>query len=161
MNIRPVERADLPAVNAIYNHFVLHSTCTYDDDPISEAEREAWFELHRGPYPAIVAAIDDEIVGWGSLSSYRGRCAYRFTVENSVYVREDRQRQGIGGALLADLIVRAKDLEVHSIVAGIDSEQEGSILLHERHGFETVAHLREVGFKFRRWLDIVFMQRMM
>ena len=161
MLIRPVERGDLAAINAIYNHYVQHSTCTYDEDLTTEAEREAWFELHRGQYPATVGVIDDEVVGWASLSSYRGRCAYRFTVENSVFVREDRQRRGIGGKLLADLIERAQELEVHSIVAGIDSEQEGSILLHEKYGFVTVAHLREVGFKFRRWLDVVFLQRMM
>ena len=161
MMIRLAERADLPAINAIYNHYVLHSTCTLDEDPVSEAERDAWFELHRGSYPATVASIDDEVVGWASLSKYRSRCAYRFTLENSVYVREDRQRRGIGGTLLADLIDRARELEVHSIVAGIESSQEGSILLHEQQGFVTTAHLREVGFKFRRWLDVVFMQRMM
>ena len=161
MKIRPAERADLPAINAIYNHYVLHSTCTYDDEPTTEAERDAWFELHRGTYPATVAVVDDEVVGWGSLSAYRTRFAFRFTVENSIYVREDRQRQGIGGSLLADLIVRAKELELHSIVAGIDSEQEGCIVLHEKHGFVTVAHLQQVSYKFRRWLDVVFMQRML
>ena len=161
MMIRLAERADLPAINAIYNYYVLHSTCTLDEDLVSEAERDAWFELHRGSYPATVAVIDDEVVAWASLSKYRSRCAYRFTVENSVYVREDRQRRGIGGALLADLIERAKELDVHSIVAGIEAGQEASIVLHEQHGFVTTAHLREVGFKFRRWLDVVFMQRMM
>jgi L-amino acid N-acyltransferase len=161
MKIRLAERADLPAINAIYNHFVMHSTCTYDEDLTTEAERDAWFELHRGTYPATVAVIEDEVIGWASLSSYRTRGAYRFTVENSVYVREDRQRRGIGGELLADLIVRARELELHSIVAGIDSEQEGSILLHEKHGFVTVAHLQQVGYKFRRWLDVVFMQKML
>jgi phosphinothricin acetyltransferase len=161
MKIRFVERADLQAINAIYNHYVLNSTCTYDEDPTTEAERDAWFELHRGNYPATVAVINDEVVGWASLSSYRKRYAYRFTVENSVYVREDCQRRGIGGKLLADLIVRARELEMHSIVAGIDSEQEGSIVMHEKHGFVTVAHLPQVGYKFRRWLDVVFMQKML
>ncbi len=161
MMIRLAERADLPAINAIYNHYVLHSTCTLDEDLMSEAERDAWFELHRGSYPATVGVIDNEVVAWASLSKYRSRCAYRFTVENSVYVREDRQRRGIGGAMLADLIERAKELDVHSIVAGIEAGQEGSIVLHEQHGFVTTAHLREVGFKFRQWLDVVFMQRMM
>lgn len=161
MLIRLAKRADLPAINAIYNYYVLHSTCTYDEDLTTEAERDAWFELHRGQHPATVAVIDHEVVGWGSLSAYRGRCAYRFTVENSVYVRVDKQRRGIGGKLLADLIKRARELELHSIVAGIDSEQEGCIVLHEKFGFVTVAHVREVGFKFRRWLDVVFMQHLL
>lgn len=161
MLIRLAERADLPAINAIFNHYVLHSTCTLEEDLVSEAERDAWFELQRGSYPATVALIGDEVVGWASLSKYRSRCAYRFTLENSIYVREDRRRRGIGGALLEDLIDRARELEVHSIVAGIESSQEGSIALHEQHGFVTTAHLREVGFKFRQWLDVVFMQRMM
>ncbi|OAI42120.1 hypothetical protein AYO41_01180 [Verrucomicrobia bacterium SCGC AG-212-E04] len=161
MMIRLAERADLPAINAIYNHYVLHSTCTLDEDVVGEAERDAWFELHRGSYPATVAVIDDEVVGFAALSRHRTRFAYRFTVEDSVFVREDRLRLGIGNALLADLIERARELEVHSIIAGIEAGQEGSIVLHEKHGFSTVAHLREVGFKFRQWLDVVMLQRMM
>lgn len=161
MTIRLVERADLPAVNAIYNHYVLNSTCTYDEDPTTETERDAWFELHRGNYPATVAEVNGEVVGFASLSRYRTKTAYRFTLENSVYVREDCQRRGIGGKLLADLIARARELEAHSLIAGIDSEQEGSIVLHEQHGFVTVAHLRGVGYKFRRWLDVVFLQKML
>ena len=111
--------------------------------------------------PVTVAEVDGEVVGWGSLSPYHPRSAYRRTVENSVYVRHDRHRQGIGAALLADLIDRAAALGHHAIIAGIDSEQTPSVAIHRRFGFEHVGHLRQVGFKFGRWLDVIYMQRML
>ena len=101
------------------------------------------------------------MVGWGSLSTFRARAAYDRTVEDSVYVRHDLQRRGIGGRLLDDLIARATSLGHRVIVAGIDREQAGSIALHEQRGFVQAGLLHEVGFKFDRWLDMVFMERLL
>ena len=102
-----------------------------------------------------------EIVGWAALSPWRDRSAYRFSVENSVYVRHDLHGRGIGSGLVADLIERGRAAGLRTIVAGIDAEQPASIALHERFGFETTGHMKQVGYKFGRWLDVVFMQLML
>ena len=122
-------------------------------------ERQAWFAQHGAGHPVIVAESDGIVVGWGALSPFREREAYRRTVENSIYVRHDLQRRGIGIRLLEDLILRATACGHHVIMAVIDGEQAGSIALHGRHGFEEVGRLCEVGFKFGRWLNVVYMER--
>lgn len=161
--IRPATAGDLPAINSIYNHFVLHSTCTYQEVPSTAEERAAWLAAHGPEHPVTVAerVSGGEVIGWGSLSRFHARSAYRRTVENSVYVRHDLHRQGLGRALLEDLIVRGKAAGHHTILALIDASQGGSVALHRACGFETVGHLKEVGFKFGRWLDVVYMQRML
>ena len=161
LSIRLATAADLAAINAIYNHYVLHSTCTYQEEPSTAEERAAWFMAHRPDYPITVAEMNGQTVGWGSLSRFHPRSAYRRTVENSVYVRHDLHRRGIGRVLLDDLIDRGKRTGHHSIVALIDASQAGSVALHRRCGFEPVGHLKEVGCKFGRWLDVVYMQRML
>jgi L-amino acid N-acyltransferase YncA len=159
IEIRLAVAADLPAINDIYNHYVEQSTCTYQESPDSIAEREDWFAKHGTKHPVTVAVdADGVVVGWGSLTPFRPRSAYRFSVENSVYLRHDMRGRGIGGALLADLIDRAKALGYRTIVAGIDAEQTASIALHKKYGFEQTAHLKEVGFKYERWLDVVYLQ---
>ena len=162
---KPVIRAarpdDLAAINAIYNHFVLHSTCTYQEEPSTADERAAWFAAHGPQHPVTVAEVDGVVVGWGSLSRFHPRSAYRKTVENSVYVRHDLHRRGVGSVLLADLIERATTVGHHSIIALIDSGQHGSLALHERHAFARVGNLREVGIKFGRWGDVIYLQRML
>lgn len=158
MQIRLATEADLSAINDIYNHFVLHSTATYQEGPESMEGRRAWFARHGAAHPVTVAESDGEVVGWASLSPYHARSAYRMTVENSVYVRHDRHRRGIGRGLLADLVARARELGHHAIIAGIDGEQAGSLALHEAMGFVRVGHLRQVGFKFGRWLDVIYAQ---
>jgi L-amino acid N-acyltransferase len=159
--IRLATLADLPAINEIYNRYVLNSTCTYDEEPTSAAEREVWFLGHGPQHPITVAERGGEVLGWASLSPFRTRPAYRRTVENSVYVRHDRQRQGTGGALLTDSIDRARALGHHTIIAAIDQEQAASVSIHQRLGFEQVAMLKQVGFKFGRWLDVVYLQKML
>ena len=160
VSIRPATSADLDAINAIYNHYVHHSTCTYQEQPSTAQERAAWFASHGLTHPITVAELAGDVVGWGSLSPYHVRSAYRRTVENSVYVRHDAHRRGIGSALLADLVERATALGHRTIIAGIDAEQAPSVALHHRFGFVQVGHLRQVGFKFGRWLDVIYMQRM-
>jgi len=160
-DIRLATSADLSAINEIYNYYVPRSTCTYQTEPATERERSQWFVAHGPKHPVTVAVRDGEIVGWGSLSRFHPRAAYGLTVENSVYVRHDRQRQGLGKLLLQDLIDRARALGHHTIIAGIDTEQLASVALHEKFNFRKVAHLREVGFKFDRWLDVVYLQLML
>jgi phosphinothricin acetyltransferase len=97
-------------------------------------------------------------VGWGSLSAYHTRSAYRRTVENSVYVHHEHHRRGIGSRLLQELIDRARTIGHKAIIAGIDADQAGSVALHDRFQFQKVGHLKHVGFKFGRWLDVVYME---
>jgi phosphinothricin acetyltransferase len=156
--VRAVTAGDLPAINAIYNHYVRTSTCTFQVTPDSLEDTRRWFEAHGERHPILVAERGGEVVGWASLSAYHQRCAYRQTAENSVYVREDLRGQGLGTRLLAELIERARRLDYHSIMALICSEHAGSIALHQRFGYEQVGLLREVGDKFGRWLDVVLLQ---
>lgn len=160
LDLRPAVAADLPAINAIYNHYVGSSTATYQTRPMSPQERVAWFARHDGLHPVIVAEVDGTIVGWASLGEFHKREAYRNTVESSVYVRHDRRRLGIGKALLAEIILQARVIGHHTIVALIDSEQAASIVLHEHAGFARVGRLHQVGYKFGRWLDVIYMQLM-
>ncbi len=157
-HIRLATEADLPAINAIYNHYVAHSTCTYQLEAETAEARLAWFWKHGELHPVTVAELDGDVVGWASLNRFHERGAYARTVDNSIYIRPDRQRRGIGRALLADLIARARDLGHHTIFAGISAEQEASIALHAGFGFVKASHLREVGFKHGQWLDVIGMQ---
>src|SRR5438874_2702937 len=127
--IRLATRADLSRINEIYNYYVSRSTCTYQEEPTTTAEREAWFEEHGPMHPITVAEEDGRVLGWASLSLFRTRAAYRFTSENAVYVRHDLHGRGIGSALLSDSIERAGALGHHSIIAVIDAAQTGSIAL--------------------------------
>ncbi len=156
--IRPAVESDLVAINDIYNHYVLHSTCTYQEEPETIEARRQWFVSHGIKHPVIIAEADGQVVGWGSLSPFHSRCAYRNTVENSVYVHHQHHRRGIGSVILQDLITRAGRLGHHVIIAGIDGEQTASVALHTRFGFQKVGHLKQVGFKFGRWLDVIYMQ---
>lgn len=160
--LRDAIASDLAAINDIYNHYVRTCTCTYQEQPEPLADRQAWFQVHGNAYPVIVAESAGQIVAWASLSPFgsaRSRQAYRFTVEDSIYVRQDMHRRGIGSALLSDLIRRASSLGYRSIVAFVSADQVPSITLHEKFGFIKVAHLHQVGIKFDKWLDLVCLQK--
>ena len=156
--IRPAEESDLVAINEIYNHYVMHSTCTYQEEPEPLEGRQRWFSHHGEKHPVIVATAERQVVGWGSLSAYHARSAYRYTVENSVYVHHHHLRHGIGSLLLQELIARSRGLGDRVIIAGIDAEQPASVALHTKFNFEKVGHLKQVGFKFGRWLDVIYME---
>ena len=158
VRIRGASAADLPAIREIYNHYVAHSTCTYQIEPDTEEKRAAWFANRGASHPVIVAELDGNVVAWASLSPWNLREGYARTVEASIYVRQDLHRRGIGGALLSDLIERARALGHHAILGGVCATQTASLALQERFGFRQVGCLREVGFKFGRWLDVVLME---
>jgi L-amino acid N-acyltransferase len=156
--LRPANAADLGAINDIYNHYVLHSTCTYQEELEPLEGRREWFNRHREKHPVIVAELAGRVVGWGSLSAYHPRSAYRRTVENSVYVHHEYHRRGLGSLLLEELIARARGLGHRAIIAAIDAEQTASVALHARFQFEKAGHLKQIGFKFNRWLDVIYME---
>ena len=161
-SIRVATVEDLAAIDAIYDHYVKSATCTWQYEPAPAAERRAWFDAHGAAHP-ITVAVDagGELVGFASLSVYNKREGYRFTVENTVYVHPRHHRRGIGRALLGDLVERARALGHHSIVASISADQEASIGLHAAAGFIEVGRMRELGVKFGRWLDCVYMQKLL
>jgi len=159
-NIRPATETDIDAITAIYAHHVLHGTGTFELDPPNAAEMGNRFaKLTAAGYPFLVAESGGEVVGYGYLGPFRERRAYRFTVEDSVYVHPDHVRKGIGSQLLTALIEAAKEGNYTQLVALIgDSENKASIALHERAGFERTGIMRNTGYKFDRWLDVVIMQ---
>src|SRR4051794_36640862 len=156
--IRPATVADVPAIHAIYNHYVATSTCTYQVEPETEADRLGWFTKRTAAHPVVVAEAGGEVVGWAALSPWNSRCGYAGTVEASVYVRHDRHRRGLGRALLADLIARATAIGHHVVVGGASSDQTASLALQRALGFEFVGTFREVGYKFGRRLDVTYSQ---
>jgi len=159
--IRIARPEDRVAIDTIYAHYVRTSTCTYQEQVESDEARAAWFAAHGPAHPITVLEAAGEILGWASLSPWRERSGYRFAVELSIYLRPESCHLGLGRELLADLIARAEALGYHAILGGISADQAGSIRLHERFGFTRVAHLREVGYKFGRWLDVVYYQRLL
>jgi phosphinothricin acetyltransferase len=161
MRVRSATQADLPAILDIYNEAVRNSTATYEYEPGTLEARAVWFaEQQANDYPVLVAEEEEtgRVVGWSCLRPFHGRIGYRFTAEDSIYVAADRRGQGIGKLLLAPLIEAGRQRGLHAIIAGIDSEGEASLRLHAAFGFEKVAHLKEVGFKFGRWLDVIYME---
>jgi L-amino acid N-acyltransferase len=160
MIIRPAKLEDLPQILEIYNEAVLNTTATYDYEPRALQHRITWFEDHaKQSYPVFVAVNDDgRVVGWSALNRYHDRAGYRFTSENSIYVAADWRGRGVGKLLIPPLIVAARQRGLHAILAGIDASNDASIRLHTQFGFEKVAHFKQVGFKFGRWLDVVYLE---
>ncbi len=153
-------RQDLPQILAIYNEVIRNSTAVYSEVEFTTARGGAWFDAKaEHGFPFIVARDANDIVGFGTFGEFRPWPCYRHSVEHSLHVRADCRGRGIGRALLVELIARAAAMHKHVMVAGVDADNAASIRMHERLGFERVGHLREVGFKFGRWLDLVFLER--
>ena len=157
--IRPARPADIPGVLAIYNDAVLHTTAVYTYDPLTLEMMQQWYkEKTEKNLPVYIAEVDGSVAGFASYGPFRSWPAYKYTVEHSIYVSKDFRRQGIAKKLLQSLIDTAQKMNVHTIVAGIDSQNGESIHLHKNFGFQEVGQLSEVGYKFDRWLDLKFMQ---
>jgi L-amino acid N-acyltransferase len=160
MEIRDACEEDLPGVLAIYNDVLRTSTAIYNDTPVTLENRREWWQARvKQQYPVLVAIDETGVIGFAAFGDFRSWPGYRFTVEHSVHIRADRRGQGVGQALMQPLITRACALGKHIMIAGVDADNAASIRFHERLDFVRVAHFREVGFKFGRWLDLVFLQR--
>jgi phosphinothricin acetyltransferase len=151
--------ADFEQVLAIYNEVIRNSTAVYSDAEFDESNGRIWFDskLSSG-FPFVVARDAAGVSGFGAFGAFRAWPCYRHSVEHSLHVRADCRGQGIGRALLQELMARASAMGKHVMVAGIDTENQASIGLHRSLGFNRVGHFHEVGFKFGRWLDLEFMQ---
>jgi phosphinothricin acetyltransferase len=157
--IRDAQPEDLPPILAIYNEVIRNSTAVYSEEEFTPARGATWFraKMEHG-FPMIVAWDASGITGFGTFGEFRAWPCYKHTVEHSVHVRADRRGRGIGRALVAELLVRATGMGKHVMIAGIDADNAASIGMHRSLGFASVGHFHEVGFKFGRWLDLVFME---
>lgn len=158
--IRPATLADIPAITRIYAHAVLHGTASFELEPPTEAEMEKRMQvLLDGKFPYFIAEIDGKVAGYAYASFYRARPAYRFTVEDSIYIAPDMHRRGIGKLLLEKLIETCTTMGFRQMIAVIgDSDQAGSIGVHKACGFEPAGNLKNIGWKFGKWLDTPLMQ---
>ncbi len=160
MLIRDALESDLPGLLAIYNDVIATSTAIYSYVPVTLEDRVQWWRGRvAAGYPVLVGVDDSGVIGFSTFGDFRTWPGYRFTVEHSVHVRADRRGQGIGKDLVEALFPRAAALGKHVMIAGVDAANEPSIRFHERLGFRRAGLLREVGHKFDRWLDLVFLQR--
>lgn len=158
IELRLAVEADLPQINDIFNHYVATSTCVWTTHLCTEPERKEWFASHDAATPVLVAEQDGKIVGWGAISLFETACTFYKTVENSIYVHHEFQRQGIGRRILYALIRMAKQAGFISIVAAISSDQAASIALHRAAGFQEVGQLKKVGYKFNKFRDVSYLQ---
>ncbi len=160
--VRDATPSDLPAILAIHNHHIANTVAIWRYEEVDLAERAAWFEDRRGKdFPVIVVEIDGAVAGYGSYGPFRAGAGYDRTVENSIYVRDDFQRRGAARALMNDLIARARAQGRHVMVAGIGLPNDASVALHAALGFVACGLIREIGWKFDRWLDLQMMQKML
>ncbi len=161
MLLRAAQPQDLAVITGIYDHAVRHGTASFELDPPDQKEMTRRYEMLRGGgYPYLVAELKGEIVGYAYAGPYRARPAYRWSVEDSIYIAPHSQRRGVGRALITRLVAEAEAGGFRQMIAVIgDSANAGSIELHRSAGFRTVGTFDNVGFKFGRWLDSVLMQR--
>lgn len=159
VTIRNMTAADLPEVLDIYNDVIVNTTAVYSEQPHTLLMRTEWFnERTQQGFPVVVAEHEGKIAGFGSYGCFRAWPCYRFTAEHSVYVHQEMRGLGISKLLLSKLVELAKNAGLHALIAGIDSENAASLHVHRTFNFVQVAHLKEVGYKFGRWLDLIFLE---
>ncbi|MFZ4105483.1 GNAT family N-acetyltransferase [Flavobacterium sp.] len=162
IKIRSYNIEDAPFILEIINYNILYSTALYDYEPRTLENQIAILQekMTKG-FPVLVATENEKVVGFGYYSEFRFREAYKFTVEHSVYVHPNYHGKGTGKLILENLILLAKGQNLHTMIGVIDSENQSSIEFHKKFGFEFAGTIKESGYKFNRWLDSVFMQKML
>lgn len=159
IEVRNATGNDLPAMLEIYNEIILNTTAVWHYEPHTLEMRKEWFEQRQKEgFPIFVAMEEQKMLGFSSFGPFRPWPGYKKTVENSVYVASDSRARGVGKLLIPPLIEAAKEMGLHAMLAGIEAENEASIALHEKFGFVEVAHFKEVGWKFGRWMDLKFLE---
>ncbi len=158
ITIRPATESDQQAIMEIYNDAVQNTTATFDTEPRSLQNQLEWFRKHKKNHPVFVAEENNRVVGWASLSPWSDRCAYDTTVEVSVYIHNGFRGQGIGSQLLEIVTMEGKKVNNHTVISRITQGNEVSIHLHEKLGYQHIGVMKEVGFKFGKFLDVHLMQ---
>lgn len=160
--VRPATSADAPAVAAIYNHYVAETVVTFEEEPVAGEEMARRMgEVFNADLPWLVAERAGAVVGYAYATRWRTRSGYRYSVEITVYLEPSCVGQGIGTLLYAGLFARLESLGLHAVIGGIALPNAGSVALHEKFGLAQVAHFRETGFKFGRWIDVGYWERIL
>jgi phosphinothricin acetyltransferase len=159
MELRESVAADVPAITSIYNDIIKTSTAVYSEEPVSLENRMDWWQSRRAQgYPVLVATEREAVTGFASFGDFRAWPGYRFSVEHTVHIDSSWRGRGVGGALVRNLILRAQEMGKHVMIGGVDGENKHSLHFHQKLGFEQVAHFRQIGYKFDRFLDLIFVQ---
>lgn len=157
--IRNATKNDLQQILDIYNDAIINTTAVFQYDVHTIEMRREWFtQKQKDGFPVFVAVEDDVVVGFSTFGPFRAWQGYKYSVEHSIYVEKNQRGKGIGKLLLQPLIDEARKMNMHTIIAGIDADNKISVAFHKQFGFEEVGYIKEVGWKFERWLDLVFMQ---
>jgi phosphinothricin acetyltransferase len=152
--IRPVNIADANTITFIYNYYIKNSPVTFEEVPLGIHDMTARIRDISARFPWFVWEEEGEILGYAYIHQYHERMAYRYTAEDSIYIKEGSEGKGIGRALLEKLIDSGRSMKLHALISVITIPNPASVSLHEKFGFEKIAHFREVGFKFNQWLDV-------
>lgn len=156
--IRSATAEDAARIAEIYNHYVLHSTITFEEQAVSVVEMRNRIREVLAGFPWLVWVEDQSVQGFAYASKWKGRSAYRNSVESTLYLKEGATGRGIGAKLYEALITELRERELHAVMGGIALPNDASIALHKKLGFEKVAHFREVGWKFDKWIDVEYWQ---
>lgn len=160
--IRSAALGDAADIAPIYNHYVVNTCITFETTAVSPSEMERRIaETSSANLPWLVAQASHGVVGYAYASSWKGRCAYRFSVESTIYVDPGHLHRGLGKRLYGALVDEIRKLSMHAVIGGIALPNEPSIRLHERLGFKKVAHFEQVGYKQDRWIDVGYWQRLL
>ena len=152
--IRDILTQDAPQICKIYNYYVLNTIITFEEEPVAEEEMRSRIESITTKLPWIVFEKDDNILGYAYASEWKSRCAYKHSLETTVYLKKGEGGNGIGSMLYSELLDRLKVQNFHAAIGGISLPNEASIALHEKFGFEKIGQFREVGYKFNKWIDV-------
>ena len=152
--IRSVQLKDTNDIAAIYNYYVLNSVVTFEEKIVSEHAMKKRIQFTISKLPWIVYVKDDQVIGFAYASEWKSRCAYKHSVESTVYLKPGEMSKGIGTRLYLELIKQLTAMNFHAVIGGIALPNKSSIYLHEKFGFKKVAHFKEVGYKFKKWIDV-------
>lgn len=157
--IRAVTPADAAEICKIYNYYVLNTHINFEEEVVPVDEMELRIINITSKHPWLVCEVDGKIVGYAYASEWKSRCSYRFSVESTIYLAHGGCGKGIGSQLYKALLEKISGTNIHAIIGGIAQPNEASVALHEKFGFEKVAHFKEVGFKFSKWIDVAYWEK--
>lgn len=159
--IRSVTTADAGEICTIYNYYVLHTHINFEEEAVPVQEMEQRIINITGKHPWLVYEENGKVIGYAYASEWKSRCSYRFSVESTVYLAHGTNGKGIGSQLYDALLQKISNTDTHVVIGGIAQPNEASIALHEKFGFEKVAHFKEVGYKFDKWIDVAYWEKIL
>lgn len=159
--IRKIQIEDAAAICEIYNYYILNSSATFEEDIVTEVQMKERIQKLTLHFPWTVFVEEEKVIAYAYATAWRARAAYRNTVESSIYLHPNARKKGIGTQLYGNLLSILKKRKLHTVIGGVTLPNDSSIALHEKFGFEKVAHFKKVGFKFGQWLDVGYWQLML